>query len=147
MSDPRKRKREKEGVWIAKMTDFKDDYKLRGDDPSYTVEWAFWDRDDAERCVAEAKLKIMRDAIVTGNPYCFALVGRGPESGGKWPSNDGWGGPDCPIRKKYYDDARAAAKQANELSDEALLETWNDFNEGEFVPRLYEYRVEHLKVE
>ena len=144
MSEPRKRKREG-NVWVARLTDFKDDYKLRGDDPSDTTERAFWESADADRCVAEAKLALMREAIEEESPYCYALAGMGPQS--RWPRRGSWGGPECPVRKKYYDGAREAAAKAEKLSDEALLGTWRDFVEGEFVPRRHSYRVEELKVE
>ncbi len=141
-----KRKR-KGNVWVARMTDFKDDYKLRGDDPSDTVERVFWSRADAERCISDAKLEVMKETIENEDPRCFALVGLGPESGKKWPRNYGWGGKDCLIREKYYDGAKKAAAQAKVSSDEALLETWDDFSEGYYVSRRYSYHVEALEVE
>ena len=138
-----KRKRDPAGgcVWVARLTTFKDDYKLRGDDPSDTQERVFWGHGDAARCVAEAKMEIVKEAIEEESPHCFQLAGM------KTPSGDGWGGKDCPVRKKYYDGAREAAAKAKGMSDEELLAKWDDFVVGEFVPRRYSYRVEPLKVE
>lgn len=138
-----KRKREPASgcVWVARLTDFKDDYKLRGDDPSNTEERVFWSHSDAQRCVDEAKLEIMKEAIEEESPLCFPLASMKP------PSGNSWGGKDCPVRKKYYDKAREAAKAAKAMADMELLAMWDDFVVGEFVPRRYSYRVGPLYVE